>query len=474
MAERAINITTFIDERRLSWFNWQVVLLGFLLMLVEGFDGGVISYALPAMIKDWGVTDMAALGAAVSIGIGATFVGAMAFGWIGDRYGRKLAILSACFGVAISTMATIWATNLGELATLRFFVGLGIGGLMPNIGALNAEFAPKRHRATLVSTMSTGLALGAALPAFVARWMIPLYGWQVLFLVGVCITLAACVIAWIWLPESIKYLVLRGDRRQTVERTLRHLEPSIGDLASTEFTLSQEKKLGKFSPAQLFNDRLGLITPLIWLLAICNTATFYFVTTWLPTVMHIAGVGGSYFTLTYFYVGGTLGGIVIGRPLDRIGLLPFCLLFLLAIPLTCSMGYVAQYSELLLMAVVFFSGFCLLGLQFGINTVSALIYPTAIRSNGSGWTIAIGKVGAVAGPIIGGYLIGIHLPIRELYFLLAVPLSVAALAAFIVARLNFARYQSHDLNARELATSRAAAIGEPSIAVQSDAKPAAH
>jgi len=469
VARRTVDITTFIDERRLSWFNWQVVLLGFLLLLVEGFDAGVISYAIPAIIKDWEITDMAALGGVVSAGIGASFVGAMAFGWIGDRYGRKLAILSACLSVGVFTMAAVWTKNLGELAILRFLGGLGIGGLMPNIIALVTEFTPKRHRATLATVMSTGLALGAALPAFVARWMIPLYGWQVLFLVGVCITLAACVIAWIWLPESIKYLVLRGDRRQTVERTLRHLEPSIGDLASTEFTLSQEKKLGKFSPAQLFNDRLGLITPLIWLLAICDAATFYFVTAWLPTVMHIAGVKGSYFTLTYFCVGGTLGGIVIGRLLDRIGLLPFCLLFLLAIPFTCSIGYAAQYSELLLMAVVFFSGFCLLGLQFGITTVSALIYPTAIRSNGSGWTIAVGRIGAMAGPIIGGYLIGIHLPIQELYLSLAVPLSVAALAAFIVARLNFARYQSHDLNAHEISTPSATMTSDTSIAISTPA-----
>jgi len=454
VAQSVIDVAAIIDSRRLGLFVWKVVLFSFLLTLVDGFDFGVVSYAAPAIIKAWGVNDMAALGAVFSAGIGATFFGAPVFGWIGDRYGRKRAILWSCLIMAIFSLAVMWATNLGELAILRFLTGLGVGGLLPNVIALTAEFAPKRYRATLVTVMSTGLTLGAALPAFVARWIMPLYGWPALFLAGVLVTLVATVLAWIGLPESIKYLVLRGDRRQTVERFLRRLEPGIGDLTAAEFTLSHEKKLGKFSLAQLFGDGLGPVTPLIWLLAICNSATFYFVMQWLPTVMDAAGIKNSQFTLTYFTVGGTLGGLAIARLLDRFGFAPFSGLFLLAIPFTCLIGYAAKVSEPVLMAVIFFSGFCLLGLQFGIMTASGLIYPTAIRSNGVGWTVAIGKVGAVAGPIVAGYLIAMHLPIEQLYLLLAAPLLIAMLAAFVVARLYFARYQSHDLNARDLAVSQ--------------------
>jgi MFS transporter, AAHS family, 4-hydroxybenzoate transporter len=131
------------------------------------------------------------------------------------------------------------------------------------------------------------------------------------------------------------------------------------------------------------------------------------------------------------------------------GLMPVCVLFLLAIPITCSIGYAAQWSDTALMVAVFLAGFTLLGLQFGINATSALIYPTAFRANGSGWTFAVGKIGSVAGPIVAGVLISMHLPIQQLYLFLAVPLTVATLAAFTLARLYFIRFHGMGLNRRD-------------------------
>lgn len=445
-----IDITQFIDERRLGWFNWKVVLFGFFLTLFEGFDGGTVAYVSPVIVKEWGITDMKALGFTFSLGLAATFIGAPLFGWIADRHGRKRAIVISALLVSLMSLATMAAGNLVQLAALRFITGVGIGGLMPTIIALNAEYAPKRYRATLITVMFTGLTLGAGLPGTVAGWLMVRYGWQSLFLLGGIVTLGITVVSALWLPESIKYLVLRGDRHRDVARLVGELAPGT-DLAGARFVISDERSPSGFSPRLLFSDGLRFITPLLWVLAICNTGTFYFVTTWLPTVLHSSGIPltRSGLALTFFQVGGTLGGLSIARPLDRMGLMPVCLLFLLAIPITCSIGFAAQWSETALMVAVFLAGFTLLGLQFGINATSALIYPTAFRANGSGWTFAVGKIGSVTGPIVAGVLIGMNLPIQQLYLFLAVPLTVATLAAFTLARLYFIRFHGMGLNRRD-------------------------
>jgi len=444
-----IDVTQLIDRRRLGWFNWKVVLFGFFLTLFEGFDGGTVSYVSPVIIKEWGIVDMRALGLTFSLGLAATFVGAPLLGWIADRYGRKPAIVTSALLVSLTSLATMAASNLVQLAVLRFITGIGIGGLMPTIIALNAEYAPKRYRATLITVMFTGLTLGAGLPGTVAGWLMAHHGWQSLFLVGGIITLLITAVSALWLPESIKYLVLHG-RHRDASRLVAELAPGT-DLAAARFIVSEERAPRGFSPRLLFTDGLRFITPLLWLLAICNTGTFYFVTTWLPTVLHSSGIPltRSALALTFFQVGGTAGGLSIARPLDRIGLMPVCVLFLLAIPITISIGYAALWSQTALMVAVFLAGFTLLGLQFGINATSALIYPTAFRANGSGWTFAIGKVGSVTGPLVAGFLIGMHLPIQQLYLFLAVPLTVATLAAFVLARLYFVRFHGMALNRRD-------------------------
>ena len=273
-----------------------------------------------------------------------------------------------------------------------------------------------------------------------------------MFYIGGAVTLTIAVVAALRLPESIKYLVLRGDRHAAVARLVAAIVPHGIDVATARFTVSDERQATKFRPKLLFSDGLAFITPLVWTLAICNTGTFYFVTSWLPTVLTSSGIPltRAAFALTFFQIGGTIGGLAIARPLDKIGLMPVCALFVIAIPIACFIGYAAGWSETALIITVFLAGFSLLGLQFGINATSALIYPTAFRSNGAGWTFAMGKCGSVVGPIVAGYLISTHLPIRQLYMFLALPLGLAAVAAFVLARLYYVRFQGMGLNRHDL------------------------
>jgi AAHS family 4-hydroxybenzoate transporter-like MFS transporter len=252
----------------------------------------------------------------------------------------------------------------------------------------------------------------------------------------------------VWLPESLKHLVVKTGKRDAVARIVHQMDAALKPAADTRFTIADEKVYQRFSPDQLFKDGMQWITPLLWLCFICNLMSFYFLNTWLPTVLSAAHIPGGLLSLTVFQIGGTVGGLVLSRPIDKTGLMPVCGLFVLSLIVAPFVGY-ATGNTTFLMCVIFLAGFTLLGLQFGLNATSAMIYPTSIRSNGSGWAFAIGRVGSATGPIFGGILIGMHLPIEHLYLVLLIPLGIGTVASFILARLYFVRFQGMGLGRRD-------------------------
>jgi MFS transporter, AAHS family, 4-hydroxybenzoate transporter len=448
--EETLDVSRFIDERKMNRFNAKVVIFCFFIILMDGYDIGALAYAGPELVKQWGLTSMKALGTAFSAGLFGILFGSPVFGYLGDRFGRSKAIAISCLTIGIFSLATMWARSLDELFYLRFLTGIGIGGMLPNTIALNAEFAPKRFRATMIIIMFTGITFGGAVPGPVAAWLVPSYGWPVLFLLGGAIPIVVGIGAAIWLPESIKYLAVRGDRQAAIAKTLRAMNADAAFGASTQFVVADEPVYRTFWPNQLFADGLHFITPLLWLLFICNLMSFYFVNSWLPTVLTSANipVSDAAWATSLFQIGGTIGGLALSRPLDKFGLAPVCILFAMAFAVAPLIGY-AKQPEVLLMAVVFLAGFALLGVQFGLNAASAMIYPTSIRSNGSGWAFGVGRFGSVTGPIVAGVLIDMKLSIEHLFLFLAVPLLVGVIGSLLLARLYYVRFQGMGLDRRD-------------------------
>ena len=447
---QTIDVSALIDGRKMNGFNARVVIICFFVVFFDGYDIGTISFAGPALLKSWHLTSMAQMGAVFSASLFAILFGGPLFGWVGDRFGRKAAIIGSCLTIAVFSLLTMGATNVTELIILRFLTGLGIGGLPPNTLAINGEFAPKRVRATMMIIMFTGITLGGGVPGPVANALMPTYGWQVLFLIGGLTPIIMAIIVARWLPESIKYLVVRGKQAEAV-RVIRGLAPQLTVPADANFVVSDERVYRRFTPDLLFRDGLKWITPLLWILFICNLMCFYFVNTWLPTILVTAHIPMSHaaWAATLFQIGGTVGGLVLAWPMDRMGLLPVSILFVVAIPIACLIGYASQVNETLLMIDVSLAGFTLLGLQFGLNATSAMIYPTSFRSNGSGWAFAVGRCGAVLGPVVAGVLIGMHMSIQNLYLTLAVPLGIGTVCAFILTRLYYVRFQGMGLGQRD-------------------------
>jgi AAHS family 4-hydroxybenzoate transporter-like MFS transporter len=286
---------------------------------------------------------------------------------------------------------------------------------------------------------------------------VPHYGWPILFVIGGVAPIVMALVAGVALPESIKYLTVKRHDAQ-VARILTALRPGAAVGPEARFVLADERHATSFSPRLLFSDGLGAITPLLWLLFVLNLMGFYFLASWNPTVLASANVSEAMAAIgtALFQIGGTIGGLTLSRPIDRKGFLPVAILFVFAVPVIAAIGYAGRLSPLLLMLVLLLGGFCVLGLQFGLNAASAMIYPTAVRSNGSGWAFGIGRFGSIAGPYVGGYLIA-HVPLEHLYLLAAIPFALGAVVCFVLTRLYYARFKGYGLGQREMLDQPAAA-----------------
>ena len=430
MAE-SLDVTRFIDGHKPGRFAITLLVITFLLVLADGFDIGAVAFALPGMLKEFQVTDLRAAGPALSASLVGILVGALLFGFVGDRLGRKRAIIFSCLLFGAVTWITAYATSLTEVALLRLVAGVGIGGLLPNVGALVAELAPRRWRATMMVVTFSGVAFGGGFPGLVAATLVPAHGWQIIFVIGGIFPMAVAIACFWLLPESVKYLVVKGRDPEVVASVLRRIDPATPIAPGTRFVVPDERDTGGFRPGMLFSDGLAPMTVLLWIMFALNLMGYFFLLSWTPTVLQAAHMGPQNAAIAGILtqVGGLLGGLALSRPMDRSGMGAVVALFALAIPVVGAIGTVAATGSAMGVFVLqFLAGFCVLGGQTGINVVSGLIYPTAFRSNGSGWAFGIGRLGSIVGPVVGGILIQSHLPIEQLYMVAAIPYIVVVLA----------------------------------------------
>jgi AAHS family 4-hydroxybenzoate transporter-like MFS transporter len=447
-----INVDDIVDRQKLSRFNYNLVFWSFMIMLLDGWDITAAGVAVPSLIGEWKVQP-AQLGPVLSATNFGVLFGAPLFGFIGDRFGRKPAIILAAFVFGVFTLLAASSTSVDQLTLARFLAGFGIAGVMANTIALNAEMAPNRMRATLIIIMFMGNTLGGALPGFLAPSLIPAYGWRMLFLIGGIVPLILALCLAFALPESLKFLSLDNRRRDRTAALACVMQPGLQIGPNDRFeTLSGDKSAitaGGLatvpraiwaSLSGLFEGRFAIITPLLWLLFAINLMVFYFVNTWTPAVLGdvVAKAGGSKDSaataLGWFQLSGTIGGLVLTRLVDNFGLRPVLGLIIIAFPFVAGMGYFAGAGWLIPVAAI--TGFCLLGVQFGLNASSGLLYPTHIRSNGVGWAFGIGRLGAVAGPLLGAFLLARHYSVEQLFVFVAAPLVVSAIACFALIRVR--------------------------------------
>ena len=439
MADSAVvPVSQLLDERGLSSFQIKLIIWSIFLVLIDGYDIAAIAFAAPHLIRSWGVAP-GALGPVFSASLVGILFGSAIFGLIGDRFGRKTALISANLLFGVFTLAAAYATNLSELFWLRLLAGLGIGGVIPNVVAINAESAPRRMRATLATIAVGFVPLGGAIPGFVTALLVPQYGWPVIFLIGGIIPIVIAVAGIFGLPESIKYMALHERHRHKIERLVTTIRPDYRIPSGARFVIEDEKQFPGFNPVYLFHDGLALITPLLWLLFALNLMGYFFLISWTPTLMTAAHVPPTTAALAgaMLQVGGTVGSLMLSWWLQRHRFLAVTLMLLLAVPAVGLIGYAGLASPNTLLAATFFAGFFVLGTQSGINVIGALVYPTSLRANGSGWELGLGRIGSIVGPLVGALFVG--LPVQQLYLWSTLPFLIGAIVCYVIHALNTAR-----------------------------------
>jgi AAHS family 4-hydroxybenzoate transporter-like MFS transporter len=429
-----VDVADFIDAQPVGGFQIRLLLTCAAVLLFDGFDTTAIGFVAPPLAKEWGLTK-AALGPVFSAGLFGLMIGALLFGPLADRIGRKKIIVLSTLVFGIGALATALAQDVNTLLAIRFLTGLGLGGAMPNTIAMTSEFSPARRRATMVMMMFCGFSLGAALGGFLAAALIPQFGWRGVFVVGGIAPLLLTPILALRLPESVRFLALTGRAPGRVAQLLGHIGPTAGFAPATRFVV-HEPALAGMPVLHLFRDGRTPVTLLLWVVFFMSLLDLYFLSNWLPTVLNDLGASISAAAVigSMLQIGGVVGTFALGSIIDRFSFRALALVYFVAVFAVGAIGQLG-HSAVLVAIAIFAAGFCIVGGQIAANGLAATFYPTSIRATGVGWALGIGRIGSIVGPLVGGALLTMKWSTGAVFMAAAAAALCASLAAFLLSRL---------------------------------------
>ncbi len=434
-AARSVDVGQFLRERPVGGFFIRVFILCTAVQMLEGYDLTSMAFAAPGLVHDWGI-DRAGLGTVFSAGNLAAVLGAVIFGALGDRFGRRPALVASALILGIFSLLTVYAHSVGELVVLRFCTGLGIGGGFPNAIALVAEYVPARRRGLVLTLASCGISFGAVIGGTVVRALIAGHGWQAVFYIGGFVGIPLAVILMFALPELVRFLILGQRPKERIGRILVQIDPHFSFGAATVFTFSDEEQ-GGVRLKGLFTDGRALLTTVLSATLFASFVTLTFLNQWMPTMLTAFGVatGSAVTAAIVFQVGALVAALVHGLLIDRFGYRVVTTLnYLVAavfVLLLVSFGPAAHF----IIVDAFAVGFCCAGGQNMLNGLSGAVYPTVMRASGTGFAGAVGRLGGVVGPSIGGLMFAAHWSVPLMYQVAALPLVFTAVACFILGRV---------------------------------------
>jgi MFS transporter, AAHS family, 4-hydroxybenzoate transporter len=206
---QSFNVTAVIDKSRVSLAQATVLAISLLTAMFDGYDTQGIGYVAPVMARDLGFAP-AELGPVFSASFFGLMLGAVVFGMIADKIGRKQAILWPIVIFGVFSLLTPMGHSVQSLVILRALAGFGLGGTLPNVTAYVLEYSPRRMRSVLVNGTGAVFAIGSIAGGALANVLIPTLGWQSTFYIGGVVPLLFTLVVALWMPESVRYLLLSG------------------------------------------------------------------------------------------------------------------------------------------------------------------------------------------------------------------------------------------------------------------------
>jgi AAHS family benzoate transporter-like MFS transporter len=427
---RNIDVHQVADEARFNRFHARVLLWCLAIIIIDGYDIAVAGAALPAIMQQMGVTASTAGFMASSALFGMMF-GAVFLGTLSDRIGRRPTIAICVFLFSVFTAAAGFTSDPVTFSVMRFIAGLGIGGVMPNIVAQMTEYSPRKIRSLLTTAMFSGYALGGILAAVLGKQLIGEYGWQAVFIAaGAPVVLIPFILKT--MPESLAFLSSRADKTPLRE-VLNRMQPGLNLTADDRLVVAHKDVAQGASMARLFQDGRGLSTVMFWIAFFTGLFMIYALSSWLTKLMAMSGysLGSALSFVIALNLGAMVGAIGGGWLADRFHI-KWVLVGMYALGGVFLYLMTYKSSTEVLYFIIAMVGACSTGAQIVAYAYCGQYYPMAIRSTGIGMAAGIGRLGAIAAPLLIGLIVALNLPLAQNFLVIGAAGVIGALAlAFI-------------------------------------------
>jgi AAHS family 4-hydroxybenzoate transporter-like MFS transporter len=438
-----VTVSSIVDPRPVGRSQILVLVLCGFVMFLDGFDTQALSFAAPALAKEWGLAPPE-LGTLLSAAIFGLMVGYLGLSSLGNKVGHRRVIIFATAAFGVLTLLCSFAAGPTELIVLRFLTGMGLGAAIPSVVALTSEFAPRRRRSTFVLFIYCWLALGFVAAGLVSGVVIPQFGWRAMFVVGGALPLVLVVVIIVFLPESPRYLLTQLASAQRLRALLLRIDPSLPATTVVGPDADDSSVPGQAGSTfiELLRRRWLASTLLLWVAFIANLATFYSIQSWMPSIVGSLGQDPSVIIAATVLtsVGGIVAATIIGPSMDRIN--PFLILgsvYILGSVFVTILGRSLDGEAWVLLVAAFLAGTCVTGGQMSIVAVASLVYPARLRSTGVGWALGIGRLGGIIGPILVGSALGGGVAPATVFLVISVLLIAASASIFMLGTIARSR-----------------------------------
>ncbi len=387
------------DNARLGRFHYYLMLLTLFCWVLAAYGVTIIGFMMPSLNKEW-LVPANGLGLLASIGMAGMFIGSIVVGTLSDRFGRRKIMAWSLFYLGVLFIASAKAWNFNSLLVMRFYMGLGLGAILPVSSTIVTEFSPSKYRGAMAVLMTTCWGLGGTLAALVGYNLILKHGWRPAMLFGGLALIISPMVRFL-LPESIRFLLDKGREEDAVKEFSRiHLQST----APTTPPISENKQRTVAVDNQtggIWSAGFARITGSLWLFWISLNFVYQGAFVWLPTLLATTKLStGRSFLLTMIISLGQLPGSLIAAYLaDRFSRRKLIIISQVLLSTTAFLFGLSRNDIWILVMGIMLMVFN--GMSWGFAwPFSSELYPTRMRVSATGWAAGIGRLGGVPAPII--------------------------------------------------------------------------